>query len=304
MININIKALIAFINRDGNETISKQEIDDFNKTQDKVSIFGDYFNSITYDTSISIFSNKIQEIYQNSLLQGTTPKLSFNDKYQEYTYNQLSMINNLQDRVNEKIISGYEQNTINETKGINFILNKLKDGNNIVLGDGNHTETIQHDFIAKNLDELYDNGVREIYLEFIKNTEYWALDKFYETGDISELARLKMNDVDNPESVLALIKLCKEKGIRCYAMNNPKGSLISRNQDWANVVKRTNHNQRYILVGGSAHLSTNLGDQGIDKLLGDNISVLELNNSLNSSRKVVEEPNYEELTENYARITY
>ena len=57
---INIKALIAFINRDGNETISKQEIDDFNKTQDKVSIFGDYFKvDILLELKILDIQNKI-----------------------------------------------------------------------------------------------------------------------------------------------------------------------------------------------------------------------------------------------------
>ena len=111
-------------------------------------------------------------------------------QYANYQMEQSAKVNNVVSRTNEKVCSDYGANTKNEEQGIEFILNKLNNGNNVVIGDGNHSKTTQHDLVARNLDKLYDSGVRKIYLEFIRNADSWALDKFYETGDITDLARL------------------------------------------------------------------------------------------------------------------
>ncbi len=86
---INIKALIEFINQDGNATISRQEIKDFQKTQAKPSIFCEYFNSLNNDIPISVFSQTVQEIYTNNLQQGSTEDLSFKKTKYKNLYEKL-----------------------------------------------------------------------------------------------------------------------------------------------------------------------------------------------------------------------
>ena len=144
-----------------------------------------------------------------------------------------SDISGLLERIQRKLQNGFGKNTNEEVLGLKFIMDKLETCIGIVLGDGSHTHTYQHDFIARNLDELKAKGIKKIYLEFIEAKFYWAMDKFYETGDISDLARNIYHKVDNPEAVLALIKKCKEKGIRCHELNLKEGSMIERNHFWA-----------------------------------------------------------------------
>ena len=86
---INIKALIEFINQDGNATISIQEIKDYQKTQAKPSIFCEYFNSLNNDIPISAFSQTVQEIYTNNLQQGSTEDLSFKKTKYKNLYEKL-----------------------------------------------------------------------------------------------------------------------------------------------------------------------------------------------------------------------
>ena len=211
--------------------------------------------------------------------------------------------------IEERITQGFGKNTRQEARGLNFIKKKLDTCNGIILGDGDHNTTYQHDFLSRNLDALKAKGVKKIYLEFLANTHADALNRFYETGDISDLTRILTLQVNTAEGALPLIKLCREKGIRCYDLDIRINNFIERSKYWAQRVSQTNPDgDKYILVGGSGHLSRQLkakgldANEGIDKLLPGKIAVLE--GEVPSLLEKRLPPRYTELSENYAVLRY
>ena len=76
------------INVNSDNTISKDEISNYQKTQSDKSIFTDYFNSLDNDVSVDEFANKIYYIWDKS--GEKTPKLHFKSKEAEENYNNLT----------------------------------------------------------------------------------------------------------------------------------------------------------------------------------------------------------------------
>ena len=190
----NLTALIKLINTSNDETIQRQEMNDFMKSQDnsKPSIFSDFFNSITSDISVEQFKYGIQGVVQQQYEKGNyTFDLSFKQGEVAQKYKLIKLELELQKEYYGCL--GYKFNSEEEYNCafkdvFNEILSKYPNGINMDDFDG--------------LDKIFEKVYNSIDTKCtLKNPVDWVKNlntgRFYSSG--TDFQNIVFEDVDLSE---------------------------------------------------------------------------------------------------------
>lgn len=244
-------------------------------------------------------------VIQNSPISNTDPQIP------AFRQNNDAKIGEVVFATNEKL-SNLGENSQVENKSMDFVKSKLAQNNGMVVGDANHALDLTPTFLARNMDELKNSNVKQIYLEYFRPENQQALDRYFEKGDnLSELATISVTQTPN-SNPLPLVQKAKENGIRCFGIN-AKGTPIERNKAWSETVSKNSQSlkdgEKYVLLCGSGHLQGGMnfdfgGGNSIEELL--KVPALKTKDSIvnQNSDRIFEYNKFNQINDNYAQLVF
>lgn len=163
------------------------------------------------------------------------------------------------------------QNNKLQKKALSWALKKLKSHKGIIIGDCPHSRPHTKHFIARNLGKFKDAGVKHIYSEYFSTNNQEALDRFFTDGNnIDEIKKILSNSL-GANYAIDLLKESRKLRIRTFGIEMPNhcDSLSERNKHWTDTanlhIKELQPDEKFILFGGSAHLSNSMNTNGLLK---------------------------------------
>ena len=211
-------------------------------------------------------------------------------------------------------LSNLGENSEVESKAMDFLNAKLSQNKGVVVGDANHSCDLTPNFLARNMESLKENNVKQLYLEYFRPENQPALDRYFEKGDnISELGEILVKQ--SPDAYLnplPLVQKAKENGIRCFGINE-KGTPIERNKAWGETVAKNSQNlkdnEKYLLMCGSGHLQGGMDfkfkdGNSIEEIL--KVPALRTSESIirTNSDKIFEYNKYNQMGDSYAQLVF
>lgn len=169
------------------------------------------------------------------------------------------------------------QNNGLQKKALSWILKTLKKDRGIIIGDCPHSRPHTKHFIARNLGEFKAAGVKHIYSEYFNPSHQEALDKFFLNGDNIEEIKVILSGGLGSTYAIDMLKESRRLGIKTFGIEMPNScdSLVERNKHWASVAsshaKELQTGGKFILFGGSAHISNHMKPDGLLKTTSDPI---------------------------------
>lgn len=170
------------------------------------------------------------------------------------------------------------QNSSLEKKALSWLLKALKRNNGIIIGDCPHSRPHTKHFVTRNLGEFKAAGVKHIYSEYFNPTHQEVLDRFFANGDnIDEIQSILSGSLGR-DYALDMLKESRRLGIRTFGIEMPShcDSFVERNKHWASVAdshsKELQPREKFILFGGSAHISNDMRSGGLAKTTSGPIS--------------------------------
>lgn len=170
------------------------------------------------------------------------------------------------------------QNSSLEKKALSWLLKNLKRNKGIIIGDCPHIRPHTKHFLARNLGEFKAAGVKHIYSEYFNQSNQEALDRFFVNGDnIDEIKSILSSSLGR-DYAIDMLKESRRLEIKTFGIEMPNhcDSLVERNKHWSSVAnihaKELKPEEKFILFGGSAHISNDMKPDGLLKTTSGPIS--------------------------------
>lgn len=170
------------------------------------------------------------------------------------------------------------QNSNLEKKALSWLLKALKRNKGVIIGDCPHSRPHTKHFVSRNLGEFKAAGVKHIYSEYFNPTHQEALDRFFVNGDnIDEIKSILLGSLGR-DYAIDMLKESRRLGIKTFGieMSNNCDSLVERNKHWVSVAnihaKELLPEEKFILFGGSAHISNDMRPDGFAKTASGKLS--------------------------------